>query len=48
MFSLSDRQQSLVIAVLLAAVAFKAARLWQDASREGAEDQAFPPSHAPR
>lgn len=34
MFSLSDRQQSLVIAVLLAAVAFKAARHWEESRPE--------------
>lgn len=45
MFSLSDRQQSLVVAVLLAAVAFKAARHWQETRRERAEFFAL---HDPR
>lgn len=34
MFSLSDRQQSLVIAALLATVAFKGVRYWQELRRE--------------
>ncbi len=45
MFSLSDRQQSLVVAALMAAVAFKAARHWQDAR---AQEQPVATSHDSR
>lgn len=44
MFSLQPRQQTLLVAVLLGAVAFAAARYWQDAQREA---QAVP-IHDPR